>query len=90
MKRLISVITALLLIAAIPLRAADTSVSGETTSAEVTETAPETEKDETLDLARTFLNINFILFGCAVVLFIVCTVVFFVIRAKKAQNGKKN
>lgn len=89
MKRLISVITALLLIAAIPLRAADTSVSGETTSAEVTETAPETEKDETLDLARTFLNINFILFGCAVVLFIVCTVAFFVIRAKKAQNGKK-
>ena len=89
MKRIVSVIAALLLVLAMPLHAADTGVSEESTSAEVTETAPETEKDGSLELARTFLNINFILFGCAVAVFIVCTVIFFVIRSKKARGGTK-
>ena len=53
------------------------------TTTELNEPEPETEVDTAEKTARDFLNINIYLFAGAVVLVIVCTVIHFILRAKK-------
>ena len=66
-----------------------TGTEAETTE-EITEEAP-TEEDDSDNTARDFMNINIYMFAGGVVLFIICTVVYFIMRAKKkkANSGKQ-
>ena len=57
------------------------------TTEEMTEAAPETEADGELEAAMKMLRANLYVFCAAIVLFIVCTVIFFVLRAKKKKAG---
>lgn len=83
MKRLLCVFLILAVLSgAFVCRASDT-VSGTETTEELTETEPPAEEDGEGDLTRTFLNVNIYMFSGAVVLFLICTVVYFVLKKKK-------
>lgn len=88
MKKTVCAVIALLLILSPAAAAESVTETDAITTEEITEAAPEEETDPSLDVARTFLNINFALFGCAVALFVVCTVVFIVYKVRKGgKNG---
>ncbi|MBO4868510.1 MAG: hypothetical protein J5585_02230 [Clostridia bacterium] len=69
------------------LAGSDTGQAGTDTTEEITEAAPETETDGTLDAAMKMLRADLYVFCAAIVLFIVCTVIFFILRAKKKKAG---
>ena len=60
------------------------------TAGEITETEPPADTDGSEDTARTFMNINIYMFISAVVLVIICTVVYFVMKSKKKKANYKN
>lgn len=90
MKRFVVIIICFAVLLSVCAGASNAETGGETTAETVTETTteqnepePETEVDTAEKTARDFLNINIYLFAGAVVLLIVCTVIHFILRARK-------
>ena len=62
----------------------------ETTAEEVTDPASETEEDDGRETALTLIKINIYMFIGGVALLIVCTVIFFVMKAKNKKANTEN
>ena len=98
MRRYICAALAVLIIFCTSVHAADTSdpLTGtaagteETTEEEITDPEPETEDDDGTETAQTFLNINIYMFAGGVILFIICTVIYLVMKAKKKMTNTEN
>ncbi len=98
MKKIICVTLTVLIILCVSVRAADTSdtltetaaETEETTVEEVTDPASETEEDDGRETALTLIKINIYMFIGGVILLIVCTVIFFVMKAKNKKANTEN
>ena len=98
MKKIICVTLTVLIILCVSVRAADTSdtltetaaETEETTEEEITDPASETEEDDGRETALTLIKINIYMFIGGVALLVVCTVIFFVMKAKKKKTNTEN
>ena len=98
MKKIICVTLAVLIILCVSVSAADTSdaltetaaETEETTTEEITDPVSETEEDDGRETAQTFMNINIYMFAGGVILALICTVIYFVMKVKNKKANTEN